>query len=164
MREPVGFFITWTCYGSWLHGDERGSVDDEHNVFGTPLLPVQPRRAIALQRRLTHRPVLLTPAGRSIVTGTITDHCHKRGWELLAVHARSNHVHVVVRCADVLPEKMMGEWKAWSTRRLRASGLILAGQPVWTRHGSTRYLWNEQDIEPTVDYVMDGQDASRFSG
>jgi hypothetical protein len=23
-REPLGYFITWTCYGTWLPGDDRG--------------------------------------------------------------------------------------------------------------------------------------------
>jgi len=164
MREPVGFFITWTCYGCWLHGDERGSVDDQHNVFGTPILPKQYRRKIAVREQLTHEPVRLNSEARSCVALTISDHANKRDWELLAVNVRSNHVHVVIRFADISPEKMMGEWKAWSTRRLRASGLIIAGRPVWTRHGSTRYLWDEREIEPTVDYVMEGQGASRFGG
>ncbi len=164
MREPVGFFITWTCYGTWLYGDERGSVDDQHNVYGTPLLPTQHRRVSAVRVRLTHEPVRLVSAAQSVVTLTIEDHCRKRGWELLAVNARSNHVHVVVRFAGVAPEKMLGEWKAWSTRRLRTKGLMPAGLPVWTRHGSTRYLWNEHDIAPAVAYVLEGQDTLRFGG
>ena len=65
-HEPVGFFITWTCYGTRLHGDACGSVDDQHNVYGTPLVPVQHSRAVALRERLTHRPVRLTNAARSI--------------------------------------------------------------------------------------------------
>ena len=27
MSDPLAYFITFTCYGNWLHGDERGSVD-----------------------------------------------------------------------------------------------------------------------------------------
>ena len=88
--------------------------------------------------------------------------CEERGWELVAVNGRSNHVHVVVRLGGVAPEKMMGEWKAWSSRRLRERGWIAAGQPVWTRHGSTRYVWKEHDLEGAVRYVVEGQDAERF--
>ena len=58
--------------------------------------------------------------------------------------------------------KMMGEWKAWSSRRLREKGLMPAGRPVWTRHGSTRYLWNEREFAPAVEYVLEGQDVVRF--
>jgi hypothetical protein len=26
MDEPLAYFLTWTAYGSWLPGDERGWV------------------------------------------------------------------------------------------------------------------------------------------
>ncbi len=32
---PLGFLITFRCYGTWLHGNQRGSVDREHNKIGT---------------------------------------------------------------------------------------------------------------------------------
>ncbi|MDO8629335.1 MAG: transposase [Phycisphaerales bacterium] len=164
MRTPAGFLITWTCYGTWLYGDERGSVDDDHNAFGTDLLRPDERRVAALRGRLTHPPYRLTQAAREIVTQTIEEHCRRRAWELLALNVRSNHVHVVARFADVAPEVMMGEWKAWSSRRLRQRGQAADDQPVWTRHGSTRYLWSADDLEPAVAYVVEGQDAMRFGG
>ena len=27
LGEPLAFFLTWTTYGSWLPGDERGWVE-----------------------------------------------------------------------------------------------------------------------------------------
>jgi hypothetical protein len=36
----LAYLITFTTYGARLHGSARGSVDDEHNVYGTPLLQV----------------------------------------------------------------------------------------------------------------------------
>jgi len=38
MDQPLAYFLTWQCYGCWLHGDPRGSVDSEHNRYGTPVL------------------------------------------------------------------------------------------------------------------------------
>ncbi|MGB2987000.1 MAG: hypothetical protein WBE26_14095 [Phycisphaerae bacterium] len=111
MAEPVGFLITWTCYGTWLYGDERGSVDGENNAYGTPYIPPDKRRIAGLRRRMGHPPFRLTKAARELVTKTIEEHCRYRGWELLAVNARSNHVHVVIGFAGVAPEMMMGEWK-----------------------------------------------------
>lgn len=32
---PLAYLITFRTYGTWLHGDERGSVDKNHNKFGT---------------------------------------------------------------------------------------------------------------------------------
>ncbi len=162
MGEPVGFLITWTCYGRWVYGDDRGSVDDDHNVYGTPLIAESPRRVSGVRRRLRNRPFRLNEPARDVVKQTITEHSERRGWELLAVNVRSNHVHVVVRFAGVTPEVMMGQWKLWSSRRLRECGVAERGQSVWTRHGSTRYLWKEHELEPAVRYVVEGQDEDRF--
>lgn len=35
---PLAYLITCRCYGTWLHGDARGSVDREHNGPGTSLV------------------------------------------------------------------------------------------------------------------------------
>jgi hypothetical protein len=36
----LAYFITFTIYGTWLHGSSKGkgSVDAEHNEFGTPFV------------------------------------------------------------------------------------------------------------------------------
>jgi hypothetical protein len=38
MDRPIAYFITFTTYGTWLHGDERGSVDKGHNRVGTEFI------------------------------------------------------------------------------------------------------------------------------
>lgn len=35
----------------------------------------------------------------------------------------------------------------------------MKGEKLWTRHGSTRYLWNEASVEAACRYVRDGQGA-----
>ena len=52
---PLAYFITWTCYGTWLHGRASGSVDDAHNCFGDPVLPPDPVREAEMRRRLIER-------------------------------------------------------------------------------------------------------------
>jgi len=32
---PLAYLITFRWYGTWLHGDERGSIDRFHNKFET---------------------------------------------------------------------------------------------------------------------------------
>jgi len=36
---PLAYFLSFRSYGTWLHGDKRGSVDRFHNKYGTPRLP-----------------------------------------------------------------------------------------------------------------------------
>jgi hypothetical protein len=55
------------------------------------------------------------------------------------------------------PEEAMATLKAWSTRRLREAGHVAAAARVWARHGSTRYLWTEADVEGALRYVLEGQ-------
>jgi hypothetical protein len=31
---PLAYFITFRAYGTWLHGDKRGSVDRHNNRYG----------------------------------------------------------------------------------------------------------------------------------
>ena len=38
----VAFLIRFRTYGTWLHGDARGSVDRLHNRYGSPKLPPNP--------------------------------------------------------------------------------------------------------------------------
>ena len=157
MSEPLALFLTWTCYGTWLHGDERGSVDDDHRVCGSPFKLQDTQRERDESRRLRNPPVALDAAARQIVHATIVAHCAYRRWVILALNVRSNHVHLVVEYGGVPPETMLAQFKAWTTRRLREARLFGPGAVIWTHHGSTRYLWNREGTKAAVEYVTDAQ-------
>jgi hypothetical protein len=38
---PLAYLITVRTFGTWLHGDERSSVDEHNdlNIYGTPRWP-----------------------------------------------------------------------------------------------------------------------------
>ena len=159
MADPLAYFITWTCYGTWLHGDERGSVDLDHNIPGEPLVPTSASRLQREVQLLQAAPVRLNDSARRIVTKTIEDHCRIRRWEVLGLNVRTNHVHVVVTAGDCAPERVMNDFKVWATRRLREAGLFRHEDRIWTRHGSTRYLNDPAAIEAAVNYVRERQGA-----
>lgn len=93
----------------------------------------------------------MTDEQRMVVDDVIRAHCEIRSWIIHALNVRTNHVHLVC-AADRPPEKIMGECKAWSSRRLRER----AGAPdrVWARHGSTRYITTEASLRRTIQYVL----------
>jgi len=157
VADPIAYFITWSCYATWLHGDTRGSVDPAHNSFGTPRLSENTRINNSDASLATYPPVTLSTQERELVDRCIRDHCQFRGWTLHALNVRTNHVHVVVS-ANVPPEKVMGEFKSWCSRRLREGGMLPADQPVWTRHGSTRYIWRLGEMDDVVKYTLEAQD------
>ena len=156
MSEPIAYLLTWTCYGTWVHGDERGSVDTEHNAPDSPFLSPNPRRHATRKQQMRFSPCRLDPEARRTVSVLIVDHCKARGWTLHAVSVRTNHAHAVVSC-DVTPQTAMSQLKAWATRRLRERGLHDAGAPVWTEGGSRRYIWTREGLRHAVEYVMEYQ-------
>lgn len=132
MGTPLAYLLTWTCYGSWLPGDDRCWVDDAHNSYGSPVLrpdPIVKGRSVA---RMRSAPVLLCDRDRPIVQKAIEDHSAIRGWTLSAVNVRTNHVHVVVGAPGYAPEVVMGQFKMWATRRLRDAAVV-SDDRVWTR-------------------------------
>lgn len=151
-NHPLAHFLTWTCYGSWLHGDPKWSVHQSRATPGEE--SIGPRPAWQQQEAATLRAgsQTLTEESGRVVETTIRAHCAIRRWELHALNVRTNHVHLVLT-ADATPERAMSECKAWSTRRLREAGLITADERVWTRHGSTRYLWDRASLERAIEYV-----------
>jgi REP element-mobilizing transposase RayT len=156
MGEPLAYFITFTTYGTWLHGHDPGSVDREHNAPGTPFLPPDPQREASQRQRLRQPPYRLDEPRRAVVLRTIHEVARHRGWRVWAVHVRTAHVHVVVTAGD-RPEKVMSDFKAWSSRRLREAFGESADRDRWTQHGSTRYLNTEAAVVGAIGYTLDEQ-------
>lgn len=156
MGTPLAYLLTWTCYGTWLHGDDRGSVDADHNAPETSFLPPNLERQLTRSAALQSPPVRLDDAKRRIVHATVVAHCNHRHWTLHALNVRTNHVHVVVSC-DVPPERAMAELKAWTTRRLREAGHFDPHDDVWTEGGSRRYVWNSEHLRRAIDDVTEYQ-------
>jgi REP element-mobilizing transposase RayT len=103
---------------------------------------------------LANAPVTFEARQRLVVHRTICEVCDVRQWTLLALNVRTNHVHVVLSGTSE-PEAMMTTLKAWATRRLREAQLVPIGDCLWSRHGSTKYLWNGSAVEAACAYVRD---------
>ncbi|MEM8784168.1 MAG: valine--tRNA ligase, partial [Planctomycetota bacterium] len=153
---PNHYLITFTTYGTWLHGRAQGSADDAHNLPGTPYLPENAALEAHEREQLQGDPQTLDQAQRPVVRDTLQEVCRHRGWSLLAANIRSNHVHAVV-AADDTPEKTMNAFKSYATRRLTEADLHRQGDKLWTRHGSTRYLNDPESVERAKRYVLEDQ-------
>ena len=153
---PLAYFISFRCYGTWLHGDERGSVDLSHNMYRTPMLPPDEQRRSEMRSRMKRDPVELTATRRAAVEEGVRENCNKRGWVLRAINVRTNHVHSVVTSVGK-PEPVMNALKANATRKMIEAGVWQRGIKRWSRHGSTRYLWTEKSVARAIDYVINGQ-------
>jgi REP element-mobilizing transposase RayT len=148
--------ITFTCYGTRLHGRESGSVDRHHNIPGLPYLPANPVWLGFNESRMTDEPYGLDVTRRKIVLEALQAGCAHRGWALIAAHVRTTHVHVVVT-AEENPDKVMTALKAYASRDLNESGLDRPGRKRWTRHGSTCDLRTPEAVQRAAKYVIEHQ-------
>ncbi len=160
---PLAYFVTVRTYGTWLHGDERGAVDREHNRYGAELVEVNEVKRESEEERLKHPPTVLTAEGAAVVERTIREVCGHRGWHLFEVAARTNHFHAIVG-ARVTGERVMNDLKAWGTRRLREGGFVGKEQEVWAQHGSTPHLYTEAELMGAIEYVRTGQGPALGGG
>ena len=122
------YLLTFSCYGHRLPGDERGSVD---------------------RTRGEQRGGLIAPSK------ALLEHASRRfrGWELLAAHVRTTHVHAVTDL-PCEPGNALRDFKTYSSRALnRTQGACTR----WSRGGSTRRLLTPEAIRAAIKYVADRQ-------
>jgi REP element-mobilizing transposase RayT len=154
MSEPIGFFLTWATYGTWLPGDSRGWTEYKEG-WQLPSA-IQELEAAAL---MTEDACRLSKEQRLAVERQINETCRFRGWQLHGVNCRSNHIHVVVSAANTKPKRIRIALKGWATRRLRR--LLSLRKKWWGERGSIRWLYSEEDLQSATDYTLDGQDGPK---
>ena len=150
--DPLGFFLTWVTYGTWLPGDARGWVEYRHGWQ----LP-DPMRELESMAMMTEDACRLNEDQRRAVERQLAETCQHRRWHLHAANCRSNHVHVVVSAPEAPPKKIRSDLKAWATRCLK-EGFDPNRKNWWAERGSIRYVNDESSLETAVIYVLEAQD------
>src|SRR5712692_5739620 len=150
--SPVGYLITFRSYGTWLHGDELGSVDRHHRTFGTPGLQPSAVRRQHDRELLKQPPVKLNSQQRPVVEAAIRETCTIRLWQLWSVNVRTNHIHAVVS-ANKKPDAVLSALKANATRAMREAELWTSELSPWEFRGSKKYLWDEKQLADAIAYV-----------
>jgi hypothetical protein len=77
-RTP--WHITFGTYGTRLHGDDRPTVDLQHNQLNAPFLPRDPHREEFERGRMTFPPRYLTMEQRAFVESELSSICVRGGW------------------------------------------------------------------------------------
>ena len=172
---PLAYLISFRCYGTWLHGDERGSIDRRHNRYGAAPIEENPVWRSYNLRALKHAPVSLNPEQRKSVEDAIRETCLFRNWSLHAVNVRTNHAHSLITAyaapsgmsvpfavangfaEGFRPERILNALKANATRQLRQDGRWPHPHTPWADGGSRRYVWTEFQFERAKEYVISGQ-------
>ena len=154
MLYPMGFHITWGTYGTRLHGSSKPHVDNDHNEYGTPFPPTDPRREEESRDRMKFDPVYLTPQQRKLVEEAIHNIAKKYNWIIHAIAAQRDHVHVVITALRE-GEKLRDALKAVASRELNKQ---FGAQIWWAEKGSAKYLWERSYFQNATKYVSDQRD------
>jgi REP element-mobilizing transposase RayT len=155
-HTPLGYLITFRSYGTWLHGDVRGSVDRHHRRFGSSKLSSSTSRKQIEQNLLTQPQVKLNSRQRTSIDLSIRETCSIRKWKLWALNIRSNHLHCVVS-ANRKPGTVLSALKANATRSMREAGCWRGDLSPWAQGGSKKYLWTEGELTNAIAYVVEDQ-------
>jgi REP element-mobilizing transposase RayT len=157
MVHPLAYFVTWTTYGTWLHGVENGSFD----AAGNYILP-DPKVRESAASLMVDDLVCLSSHQRTMLDGAIFEYCQLHQWVLFARNVRTNHVHVVV--AAPLEGKVIRS-------RLKSRGSFCLSEDAglghdagkngvrkwWTEKGNAIAIWNERQLESIIRYVLELQ-------
>lgn len=159
---PIAYLLTFSTYGTRLHVDDRGS----HERSRDPRFrAIRRERNVPLAEKMSEQlvgaPRIFTPKHRQIVHQAIQEVCDHRNYLLRALNVRSNHGHAVVSAA-LKPEKIVNDFKAYATRKLRGVGEVSLEAKIWTRGASTKYLWKPADVAAAIEYVLYSQGDTPF--
>ena len=149
------WLLTWTTYGTWLHGDARGSF------LGRTFPSPDPDREQANRSAMPGDVVYLTDHQRAIVDATLVNECLAQDWHLYAYNVRTNHLHVVVS-AGRTGTFVRTRLEALASKALSDdAGLPMAGdngrKRWWTEKGNIVPIETEKALEGSTVYVRELQ-------
>jgi hypothetical protein len=139
MGATLGILITWTTYGTWLRGDERGWVEDGITYPADPIL----RTADA--SRMKYEPFLFDPEKLLAVGSMIGRSLIERmGVRILALTVQRWHVHALIAptphpFASVV--KCGKDAVRWGLK---------PGRPIWTDGYDKRFCFDESTLRTRI--------------
>jgi REP element-mobilizing transposase RayT len=159
------WLLTWTTYGTWLPGDDRGFVSNIDRGDGKGYRLNQPGTEPAkAMRGLTRMaaqsmkgpPVYLDLDHATVLFQQLQNTANYRGWQLQAIAIMRNHVHVVVGVpGDPEPDTLLRDFKSYGSRAFNQRWKKPSSGTWWTESGSKRKLPNEDAVAGAVAYVRD---------
>ena len=145
MAKMLGYLVTWTTYGTWLPGDDRGYV-----VHGSILGNNEGLRQ-ANMKRLKSKIINLSPLERQTVREAILSKAEGLKQKIYAIIVCSNHVHIVVQRTSESIEMVVSYYKNAARLALRANGF---GGRLWTRGFDKRFCYDHSQLKGRIEYLQ----------
>ena len=136
--------LTWTTYGSWLQGDERGYVKNG-KVLG---VNTGLRQANTLVQKA--KTVKLNQKEQEIVRSAILSEAESLDQKIYAIAICSIHVHIGSNSIVRPISKVLSHYKNAARLALEANGFV---GKLWTKGYDKRYCFNGDELKSKIDYV-----------
>jgi len=157
------WLLTWTTYGTWLPGDERGFVSPVaqqrgkrvvHNVPGSHCDRDMPGLRKTSERLLKAPLVYLRLPHAQALFAQFQETAAHRVWTPIATAIMRAHIHLFVGVpGDPDPEELLRDFKAYGSRALNRQFSRPKSGTWWTESGSKRLKRTEEAIVKAVRYV-----------
>ncbi len=144
MRKTIGYMITFTTYGTWLQGDNRGYVKNGQ------ILKKNYKLKESNKQNLKTNPVRLTVEQKKIVYQAILEKAKQIGQKIPALYVATNHVHIV---AEYIPKPIYiiaRHYKICGEQALKTRGFA---DKVWTKGFDRRFCYSQEELDGRVKYV-----------
>ena len=151
MHSLLGIHWTASTYGTWLHGDARGSWYQGRLIVGD-----RPLR-MASQSSMKHGAVQRSAEERLLVEHTIRTVSTEFGHTLLALTVQSTHVHVVFSPLAEPIKTVVARLKRRTSmevlQRRRQRGAVDIARSIWSAKRFLVFVTEERHLQHTIAYV-----------
>ena len=157
IEDRQSYHITFTTYGSWLHGDRRGSWASNGSF-----VPPNPSMERGERRRCKYEAVIQTAPMRRIVFDAIRAEADFRQCKIRALNVLDNHVHMLIAVPRETKSKViLSQIKSSATVALRKAGFF-QDRPIWTSGGNVSIVDTEGYFWRVYNYIINKQKEQPF--
>lgn len=138
--------ITWTTFGTWLQGDERGYVKNGQIRSGNKVLMQRNKKLHSKDM------VKLSRNQQQVVRKAIAEDAELQNQHIYALSIQSNHVHIVVKYTRQSISKIVAYYKKSARLALKTAG---HNGKLWTKGYDKRFCFDRAVLEQRIKYVQD---------
>ena len=153
MGRTLGIHWAATTYGTWLHGDPRGSWFEGRLIGPDPFLEA------AAQASMTSDAVILNEKERQIVADAFGQIVGEQKYRVLAAAVQATHIHLVFAPLRENITTVIARLKRRSAMEVLALRRCEDQSPVprslWTAGKFPRYIFDEKHLVNAIEYVRD---------
>ena len=155
------WLFTWTTYGTWLPGDERGYVSRRPTKDGSQIIndipgdvydADDPDIKTKAAEKMDGEPVYLGQEQAQEALRSIQDVCSRHPVSLIAAAIMRDHVHVLCQ-SEMDNTQLLQLFKGNTAKKLNEKFPLEKSPRWWTRSGSKRKIKKGSNLEPAIAYV-----------